>query len=37
LSERIFLSGASLVLPGRIASGLTLVIEAGRVVDAMIG
>jgi len=33
LSERIFLSGASLVLPGRIASGLTLVIEAGRVVD----
>jgi len=33
LSERIFLSGASLILPGRIASGLTLVLEAGHVVD----
>jgi len=33
VSERIFLSGASLVLPGRIVSGHTLVLEAGRISD----
>ncbi|HEX5068920.1 MAG TPA: amidohydrolase family protein [Vicinamibacterales bacterium] len=33
MSERIFLSGASLVLPGRIVSDHTLVIEAGRIID----
>lgn len=33
MSERIFLSGASLVLPGRIVSGHTLVLEAGRIAD----
>jgi N-acetylglucosamine-6-phosphate deacetylase len=33
VSERIFVSGASLVLPGRIVSGQTLVLEAGRIAD----
>ena len=37
MSERIFLSGASLVLPGRITSGHTLVLEAGRIVDMVAG
>ena len=33
MSERVFLAGASLVLPDRIAAGRTLVIEDGRIVD----
>ncbi len=33
MSERIFLTGASLVLPDRIATGRTIVIEAGRITD----
>lgn len=32
-SERVFLSGASLVLPHRITSGHTLVMEGGRISD----
>ena len=33
MSERIFLTGASLVLPDRIATGRTIVVEDGRIVD----
>lgn len=33
MNERVFLSGASLILPGRIVTGHTLVIENGRVTD----
>jgi N-acetylglucosamine-6-phosphate deacetylase len=33
MSERIFLAGASLVLPDRIATGRTIVIEDGRITD----
>lgn len=33
MSERVFLSGASLVLPERIAGGRALVLEGGRIVD----
>src|SRR3954453_4586777 len=33
MSERIFLSGASLVLPDRIVAGRTIVIEGGRIID----
>ena len=33
MSERVFLSGASLVLPDRIVAGRTLVIENGRIAD----
>lgn len=33
MSERVFLAGASLVLPDRIATGRTLVIEDGRITD----
>jgi len=33
MTERVFLSGASLVLPDRIVTGRTLVIENGRIVD----
>ena len=37
MSGRVFLSGADLVLPDRIESGQTLVIEEGRVVDFVSG
>lgn len=33
MSERVFLTGASLVLPDRIVTGRTLVIEDGRIAD----
>jgi len=33
MSERVFLTGASLVLPDRIATGRTLVIDNGRIID----
>lgn len=33
MSDRVFLSGASLVMPGRITTGHTLVLEGGRIVD----
>jgi len=33
VTERVFLSGASLVLPDRITTGHTLVLEHGRIVD----
>jgi N-acetylglucosamine-6-phosphate deacetylase len=33
VTERVFLSGASLVLPDRVTSGHTLVLEHGRIVD----
>jgi N-acetylglucosamine-6-phosphate deacetylase len=37
LTGRIFLSGADLVLPDRIESGLSLVIENGRITDFVSG
>lgn len=37
MSTRIFLSGADLVLPDRIESGQSLVIEDGRIVDFVSG
>ena len=36
-AARIFLAGASVILPDRIASGLTLVIEGARIVDLITG
>lgn len=36
-AERIFLSGADVVLPDRVASGLTLVLEGDRIVDLTSG
>ena len=36
-TRRTFLSGASLVLPDRVVSGHTLVLEAGRIVDLISG
>jgi N-acetylglucosamine-6-phosphate deacetylase len=33
MSDRVFLSGASLIMPGRIMTGHTLVLEGGRIVD----
>lgn len=33
MGERVFLSGASLVLPERIAGGRALVLQGGRIVD----
>lgn len=33
MSERVFLAGASLVLPDRITAGRTLVIEDGRIIE----
>ena len=37
MSGRVFLSGADLVLPDRIESGQSLVIEDGRIVDFLSG
>ena len=37
MTERIFLSGADLVLPDRIESGQSLVIENGRITDFVSG
>ena len=37
MARRVFLSGADLVLPDRIASGLTLVVEGDRIVDLIVG
>ena len=37
MTERIFLSGANLVLADRIDSGRTLVIESGRIADFVTG
>jgi N-acetylglucosamine-6-phosphate deacetylase len=36
-AARIFLSGADVILPDRIASGLTLVIEGARIVELIAG
>ena len=37
MTDRVFLSGADLVLPDRIESGQSLVIEHGRIVDFVSG
>ena len=37
MSVRVFLSGAHLVLPDRIETGRTLVIEDGRIADIVAG
>ena len=37
MAHRTFLTGADLILPDRIASGLTLVIEADRIIDLATG
>ena len=37
MSARVFLSGADLVLPDRIESGMTIVIEGGVIVDLVSG
>ena len=37
MTDRVFLSGADLVLPDRIESGQSLVIEHGRIVDLVSG
>ena len=37
MTERVLLAGASLVLPGRITTGHTLVLEGGRIVDLVAG
>ena len=37
MSGRVFLSGAHLVLPDRIETGRTLVIEDGRIADIVAG
>jgi len=37
MPRRIFFSGASLILPDRIATGQTLVVEDGRIVDIVSG
>ena len=37
MTRRTFLAGASVVLPDRIASGLTIVIEGGRIADLVSG
>jgi N-acetylglucosamine-6-phosphate deacetylase len=37
VSDRVFLSGASLVLPDRIAAGRSLILENGRITDVAAG
>ena len=37
MNGRVFLSGAHLVLPDRIETGRTLVIEGGRIADIVAG